>query len=259
MTERPIGEDDLQAYVDDRLDPARVRAVSAYLDANPDAARGIAAYARHRDALRAALNPVAAEPVPTELRLPSIVERRSLDRHPWRRPLADIAAALVMVAGGALGGWVLHGELAPPKGGVVALAREAADSYAVYAEDPVRPVELDARADLQRWIADRLHRPVLVPDLARAGYHLLGGRLVVTPHGPAGLFLYQDREGARLGVLVRPMTIDRTARMARHDYGSLGGYTWADDGMGYSLIGRAKTPALHPVADEVRRQMLTAS
>ena len=47
--------------------------------------------------------------------------------------------------------------------------------------------------------------------------------------------------------------------MARHDYGSLGGYTWADDGMGYSLIGRAKTPALHPVADEVRRQMLTAS
>ncbi len=258
MIERPISEDDLQAYVDDRLPPARARAVSAYLDAHSAPAERIAAYAQQRDALRVALNPVAAEPVPAELSLPAILERAHDRRLAWRRPLAGIAAALVLLASGTAGGWMLRGALTP-QAGVAALAREATDSYAVYADDPVRPVELDATAhtDLQRWIAVRLHRPVQIPNLTRSGFRLLGGRLVATPHGPAGLFLYQDRAGVRLGVLMRPMTIDRTARMARHDYGALSGYSWADDGMGYSLVGRVATPGLHPVANEVRRQTLT--
>jgi anti-sigma factor RsiW len=257
VTERPIGEDDLHAYVDDRLEPARAQAVADYIAAHPEAAERVAAYAAQRAALRAALDPVAAEPLPAELRIAVIAERRR-QRRPGRW-LGQVAAGLALMAGGMAGGWSLRGLSVPPQGGVGALAREAADSYAVYADDPVRPVEMDggARADLQRWIADRLHRPVMVPDLARAGYRLLGGRLVATAHGPAGLFLYQDAAGARLGVLLRPMAIDQTSRMARHDYGPLAGYSWADDGMGYSLVGKAAMPELHPVANEVRRQVLT--
>jgi anti-sigma factor RsiW len=260
VTERPIGEDDLHAHVDGRLEPARAQAVADYLSANPDAARRVDAHAAQRDALRAALAPIAAEPLPAELRLPHLVERRHLLRRRWRGPWTQVAAGLVLMLGGMAGGWSLRGLSGAPQNGVGALAREAADTYAVYADDPVHPVEMDggARADLQRWIADRLHRQVMVPDLARAGYRLLGGRLVSTPHGPAGLFLYQDSAGARLGMLVRPMAVDKTARMARHDYGALAGYSWADDGMGYSLVGRAATPALHPMANEVRRQVLTA-
>ena len=70
--------------------------------------------------------------------------------------------------------------------------QEAAASYAVYASDKRRPVELWAvqRDDLVRWLSNRLNRPIAPPDLSVAGYQLLGGRLVATGHGPAALFIY---------------------------------------------------------------------
>src|SRR3546814_1515290 len=91
--------------------------------------------------------------------------------------------------------------------GVAALAQEAADSYAVYASDHLRPVELRSaeRAELVDWAAERLHRRVPVPDLSAAGYRFMGGRMVATPHGAAVLFMYDDDHGTRLVVLSRPM------------------------------------------------------
>ncbi len=107
---------------------------------------------------------------------------------------------------------------------------------------------------LNRWVDDRLGRRTTVPDLRGAGYRLLGGRVVATPHGPAGLFLYQSGSGQRLGVFVRPMEIDRTARMAEHGFGRLQGISWADHGLGYSLVGAKQPENLHPIANAIRRQ-----
>jgi anti-sigma factor RsiW len=36
--------------------------------------------------------------------------------------------------------------------------------------------------------------------------------------------------------------------------GDVGGFAWADNGVGYSLIGQAAVEALRPIANEVRRQ-----
>ena len=60
--ERPVTEDDLQAYVDDVLAPAERRRIEAYLAAHPDVARRVGDYAGQRDALRQALGGIAAEP-----------------------------------------------------------------------------------------------------------------------------------------------------------------------------------------------------
>jgi anti-sigma factor RsiW len=72
----PIGEDDLQAYVDDRLEPSRRTAVEAYLAAAPDEARRIAAYRAQRQAMRQAFATAADEPLPRQLTLASIVSER---------------------------------------------------------------------------------------------------------------------------------------------------------------------------------------
>ena len=55
MTERdnPIGEDDLHAYVDRRLQPERVEAVEAYLNANTEVASRVSAWRAQRETLRA--------------------------------------------------------------------------------------------------------------------------------------------------------------------------------------------------------------
>jgi anti-sigma factor RsiW len=253
VSERPISEDDLHAFVDRSLDPDREAVVRRYLDAHPDAARRVSDYASQRQALRQALAPIAEEPIPSRLNLDRLLaERRKPQRRSW-----PIAAACAFLAVGTAGGWVARGFDLPAQAGVSSLGQEAADNYRVYAADRFYPVEFKAqdRDTLSQWISARLNRPVSPPDLTSVGYRLMGGRLVATPHGPAGLFLYSRPDGQRLEVFMRPMRVEQNARMREHAYGALGGVAWSDDGLGYSLIGAAPSNELHPLADEVRRQV----
>lgn len=254
MSRRPITEDDLQAYVDRVLEPERQEEVADYLGEHPDVAKRVAAFTGQRDLLRAALAPVAEEPLPPELNLSRIIENRAR-----RRPSAVrwAMAAMLLLSIGGLGGWSMRGALQASPGGLVALAQEATASYSVYAPDRVRPVEVRASdsAQLVQWVSERLHRPVKVPDLTNSGYRLMGGRLVATSHGPAAMFMYDDDRGSRIVVLTRPMSsADQNAAMTSQSQGAIGGFAWADDGVGYSLVGHAAPESLRPIANEVRRQ-----
>jgi anti-sigma factor RsiW len=255
MSNRPITEDDLHAYVDRVLEPERQAEVAAYLEGHPDVARRIAAFADQRELLRTALAPIADEPLPPQLNLSRII----VNRRRRRSPVWWAVAAMLMLSIGGLGGWEMRGSMQTAPGGLVALAQEAADSYNVYAPDRVRPVEMRASdsAQLVQWVSNRLHQPVKVPDLTGSGYRLMGGRLVATPHGPAAMFMYDDDRGDRLVVLTRPMKSDQSAPMAPHSTGDVAGFAWADGGMGYSLVGPGAVESLRPIANEVRRQART--
>lgn len=250
---RPISEDDLQAYVDQVLHVGRKEEVADYLRLHPETARRIDSYMAQRAALRAALAPIAEEPIPPELGIRALLEARRARVIAWR-PAAAAAAILCL---GGLGGWTARAALTPPVNGVGALAREAADNYRVYASDLSRPVEIGPtqKADLVHWVSNRLRSPVAIPDLQSAGYHFIGGRLVTTPHGPAALFIYDGAQGERLAVLVRPMKLEKNTRMSERTDGGLDGVTWATDGIGYSLVAPTTLKSLHPVANEVRRQL----
>jgi len=253
MNRRPITEDDLHAYVDDMLDPERRAEVGSYLADHPDVAKRIAGFADQREMLRAALAPIAEEPLPPELNLSRMMESRT--RRP--PPAWWAIAAMLLLSVGGLGGWVVRGSLEASPSGLAALAQEAAYSYNVYAPDRVRPVEVRASdaAQLVQWVSSRLNRPVRVPELASSGYRLMGGRLVATQHGPAAMFMYDDDHGSRVVVLTRPMSsTDQNAPMTAQSKGGATGLTWADNGIGYSLVGEAPAESLRSVANEVRRQ-----
>jgi anti-sigma factor RsiW len=253
MNHRPITEDDLHAYVDHALEPERRAEVASYLNDHPEVEKRVAAFADQREFLRAALAPIAEEPLPARCSLPRIIENRG--RRSFRAGWA-IAAILLLSIGGA-GGWAGRGLLQDAPGGIAALAQEAADSYSAYAPDHVRPVELRASdsVQLKQWVSDRLQRPVGVPDLISSGYRLMGGRLVATSHGPAAMFMYDNDRGSRIVVLTRPMSrADQDAPMTPQSKGGVAGFSWADGGVGYSLVGEAPPDSLLPVANEVRRQ-----
>jgi anti-sigma factor RsiW len=108
-----------------------------------------------------------------------------------------------------------------------------------------------------QWLSNRLNQPIRVPDLTTAGYRLMGGRLIATSHGPAAMFMYDDDRGDRLVVLTRPMAADKNAPMTLQSREDVAGFTWADGGMGYSLVGRSAVESLRPIANEVRRQAQT--
>ena len=253
MSNRPITEDDLNGFVDRRLEARREAEVAAYLQAHPGVASRVASMCEQRELLQGAFAPVAHEPLPPELNLARMSEPRR--RGSLLAPMTLTAAAVGLLCLGGIGGWSLHSLSAQPLTGIAALAREATASYAVYAPDPTHPVEIRDRAHLVAWAAQRLGRPVAVPDLAVSGYRFMGGRIVATAHGPAALLMYDNDHGLRLVLLMRPMTREHNTSMARHAEGAINSYSWADNGLGYSLVGLTAPAVLHPLADEARRQI----
>ena len=143
MSWRPIAEDDLNAFVDRRLEAQRRAEVTVYLQAHPDVASRVAALCEQRDVLRSALAPITEEPLPPELDLARMIEPRRSRRLASRWAVA--AAALALLCLGGIGGWMLRSLREQPLEGIVALAQEATASYAVYAPDRVRPVEIRSK------------------------------------------------------------------------------------------------------------------
>jgi anti-sigma factor RsiW len=255
---RPITEEDLHAYVDDALDPSRRAEVETYLGLHPDVSRRVRHYEEQQKTLRAALAPVSEEPIPSGLNLAQLIEARRRPSH-WLS-LRAAAAAVLLLGFGAAGGWSLNDMAHRPMIGVAALAQEAAYNYEVYSPDEVHPVEFKAAnsENSTQWISQRLGNRVKAPDLTASGFRLMGSRLIATPQGPAGLFMYDNGHngrGMRLVVLVKAMKIQRNMPMSLYARGPVNGFAWSDHGMGYSLVGATPSDILHPLANEVRRQM----
>ena len=255
-TERPITEDELHAWVDDRLNAARRQEVDRYLAAQPDLARRMAAYRAQRDGLRQAFAAHAAEPIPPELNLGRLIEARLQRRRmSWR-----IAAAVVLSLGiGGAGGWYFGWTPAPDRTEVaVALLRQQAMiSHTVYAADRRHPIEVAAaeRDHLAQWLSNRLHRTVAPPDLTQTGYRLLGGRLLATEHGEAAaLFMYDDAAGNRLSVVMRPMASELHAVRSDVSEGPVNGCTWIEQGIGYAVVAAAPDATLDQIAGKISQQ-----
>jgi anti-sigma factor RsiW len=235
------------------LEPGRRAEVERYLHTHPEVFRRMKAYEAQRNHLREAFAGQPEAPLASSLNLTRLVEERLARRRvPWP---AAAAVALALLVGGA-GGWLLG--MRPPNG-IDALAAEAAASYAVYAVDQRRPVELWAaqRDDLARWVSNRLNRPVAPPDLAGVGYQLLGGRLVPTAHGPAAMFLYESGQGVRLMLFLRPMTVVRSTPIEQVDIGNIDGCAWIDRGVGYSVVAAEPYARLLEVSGHVRQLLRT--
>ena len=255
--ERPISTDELHAYVDERLDPDRQREVEHYLDTQPELTRRVAAYRAQRVGLRAVFAAHAQEPIPAELNLSRLLEARLGRRPPWWRAAATIVVCLGL---GGAAGWYFG---TTPRQSRIELAvsllqQQALASYAVYAADSRHPIEVTAAdgAHLSQWLSNRLRRDVVPPDLSAVGYRLLGGRLVATERGAAAaLFVYDNAQGDRLSVLLRPMAPELRAVRSDIAKGSLSGCTWIGGGMGYAVVAPAPDQTLDRVADQISRQV----
>jgi anti-sigma factor RsiW len=256
MSRRPVSEEDLHAYVDKLLEPERQAEIAAYLEDHPDVARRVAAYSAQSKLLRSTLASVADESLPPQLSLWRIIE----DRHRRRfSPVAWTIAAMLLISLGGVGGWVVRNVMLDAPGELTALAQEAAACFEVYAQDRVRPVELRVSEieQLVQWLSNRLQQTIKVPDLTTAGYRLLGGRLIATLYGPAAMLMYDDDRGDRLVVLTRPLAMYHSESMTPQWKGEVAGFTWADHGTGYSLVGPSAVDSLRLIAKEVRKQAHT--
>ncbi|MDH3918169.1 MAG: anti-sigma factor [Rhodospirillales bacterium] len=257
MTAGPqeISEQDLQAYVDGWLDPARLAAVEAYLAEHPDEAARLAAYRRQNEALRGAFAEPRGEDVPERLLLAA--RRRSPGRPlAW---LARAAAALALVAVGFGAGWGLRGGLETSglaRGDGAFLVQQAAAAHRVFSVEVRHPVEVRAEeAHLVAWLSKRVGVPLKAPDLSGHGFRLVGGRLLPAAEGTAAQLMYEDEAGRRVTAYMTANTSGgETAFRFAEDRG-LAAFYWLEGPLGYALVGALTRAELIALAKSVYRQL----
>ncbi len=248
----PIGDDDLQAYLDCRLPPERMAAVASYLAAHPDQAARLARYAEQDAMLAAALQTKLEEPIPFRLRVAGILALRHRRRI---GQAARAAAVLLMACAAGAGGWFGH---AWTEGGDrLRMATESAvAAYQTFSVEVRHPVEVRAEegAHLQQWLSNRLQRPLTPPDLAPLGYRLIGGRVLPAAAVPAAQLMYDDGHGGRLTVYVQPLGIEgEEFRYSKQ--GDVRTVVWAERRMVLAVTGRVPQAALMAAAQLVRGEL----
>lgn len=255
----PIGEDDLVALVDGRLAPDRSALVETFLAETPDAAERVAAERRDREALRAALAPIAEEPIPSRLRVANI----RADRRRRTVGAARIAAAAALVFAVGMGsGAVLtrgldgRGAVATRLQAYATVAEEASAAHRTFVVEVVHPVEVDAGREthLLGWLSKRLGRRIVAPDLGGFGWKLIGGRLLPAGETAAAQLMYEDGGGKRLTLWVQAIDGEATAFRFRKE-GSDSTFAWIDRGWGFAVTAPLDRDGLLPIAEAVHHRL----
>lgn len=253
-TSSPVNEDDLQAWVDGRLPPARLALIEQYLARNPEQAARVTAYREHRNQLRAWLAPKAAEPVPRRLRVAWLLTQRRAER---LRVLRTVAVGLVLLLLGGAAGWLGRGFVASEQSSPSArLTADAVQAFRTFVSEVRHPVEVPAsqEAHLITWLSNRLGHRLSVPDLSRMGFHLMGGRLLPGERVPAAQFMYEDDRGVRLALYMRAGPGNTGAGFQIIERDGVTGFRWYEGGFGYCVLAETARARLLQVAESVFQQ-----
>ncbi len=239
---KAVQEHDLHAYFDGELPAARRGEVEAWLQNHPEDRARMESWAQQTAELQASF------PAGEGLALPAVAS----GGFGW----GNIAAMLAMAALGAGGGWALRGSLPPVP--VASPVEMAMDAHATFVSEVIHPVEVQVAQEehLLKWLSNRLGSDIQAPDLASAGYALLGGRLLPNMGLNAGQFMYENGTGERITLYVTPTPDAAESAFQFLELNGLEAFYWVDKEMSYALIGQISKDALRGLAIDVYQQLI---
>jgi anti-sigma factor RsiW len=252
-----ISDDDLMAFADGQLAPERAAVVAAAVAADPELGQRAAALRAQSAALREALDPWLAEPIPSRLLAAAASPPQPSVWNAWR-PYLAVAATLLL---GLAIGWYGRDATLERSGTPTTFARAAAFTHVLYAADQRRPVEVWANEEkgLVTWLTRRLGTPAHAPDLNALGFALVGGRLVAGHEKPTALLMYENAEKQRLTLQWRrnDASVEETAFRYAVENG-VGVFYWIETDCSYALSGRVDKAQLLAIARVVYGQLAAA-
>ena len=258
-----IDRDDLHAYVDGRLAPEAQHRVEGRLAQHPEDAAAVHAYRLQNRELRETFAPMLDEPLPPELHATVTAgtePRPKTTPRPRFAParLSWVAAASVMLllAGGA-GGWLLHGWSGAPSGDGGSFAEQALGAHRVFVSEVRHPVEVgaDQEAHLVAWLSKRLGTKLRAPELAAAGFELVGGRLLAEGARPAAQMMYEDASGRRLTVYLRAIEGAEQTAFRFVENAGVSAFYWIDEDYAYALVAPLEREPLLRIAHQIYRDL----
>lgn len=234
-------DETLHAYVDGHLDAERARALESWLQEHPRQADRVAGWKRDAAALRAAWAGLEAPPAAPWL-APQQIRRRVQRRRRLRFGMVA-SWVIAMVMGTGLGWQAREVRMA---GESLPMA-DAVAAYRLFADVAV-PLAFDTgnHDQLQGWLKANFGPAGAAPDLQSQGFHLQGGRMLSTPEGAAAMLVYEDADGARIGLYLRPRS-ERFRPGERRDGRLLAQY-WAEGDTAFALVGPATQARMHQLA-----------
>jgi anti-sigma factor RsiW len=251
-TETRIGEFDLLAYADGRLeaDPARLAEVERALRADPELAARAESYRAQTAALRRAYGPRLAEPVPE--RLGAALEagrRRSAGVS------ARVAAALLVIAAAGAGGWVAgRAERGLDESTMRAfLAHAEPPAVAAGAPGP-RLAQAGSGAPLN-WLSEEVSFRLGAPDLSKLGFALVGRSAVDVDGRRAVRLTYRAADGDSFHLFLRPRWRDRDPEVRFGDAEGLRFAYWADGPLSSAVAADLPRARLAPIVDAIRQAL----
>jgi anti-sigma factor RsiW len=250
-------ESELHARLDGRLSPERAAEVDAYLAAQPELRTRLQQYVEQQESLRRAFDEETTGPIPGRLRIARLLAEQRRRRY---QRFARIAAAVILIVAGGIGGWAARDAATAflPKttaGDARTITADAIAAYRVFSVEVRHPVEVDVaqEAHLVQWLSKRLGKPLVAPDLTAAGFRLMGGRLLPAEAGPAAQFMYENGKD-RVTLYVRTGIGGETAFRYSEENG-IGAFYWSDQGFGYALAAKADRDLLLRLSEIVYQQM----
>lgn len=245
----PIGDDDIQAFIDGRLAPDRQREVEAFLASEPALRSRTEQHRADTQTLRAAAQMRPPEPFPPSLRLSEVRRRRSALNISRDRQLA--AGLCLFAVGGVLGAVLSRQEPAP-----VAARPQMTDAvvaFRAFAGRSGDTVEFPAAqaAVMRQMISQHLRHDIVVPDLSGLGLAFRGGRLLASDEGPGGMFVYADPAGEPIAVYVKTLATARHAALNSRQDGDVIAYFWFTGELGYAVLGSSLSPFVKRAAERL--------
>jgi len=244
-------EDEIQALVDDRLDPTRRTEIENWLVLNPDAAARVADLRAQRVTVQQAFDGLLDRPVPARLRNIGATQPAGVG------PVWRMAAMVTLVVMGAVGGWFANEALAPDEAVTTAFTRDAVRAHSLYVGEKRHAVEVNATEEkhLVAWLSRRLQNELVAPDLSEQGYQLVGGRLLpASVAGPAAQFMYETEAGERITIYIEQDQSGRGNDFRFTAYDGVSAFWWKDGPLAYVLIGTSERAELLALAQTTRRQ-----
>lgn len=250
----PITEAGLHGFVDGQLSSEESARIGAILENDPEQAAIVDEWRKQNEGVRQLFSGYAHEKSSDA----NLIRARTRQNE-WHYRWAVAASVLVALAIGGIGGFAGSRIYGQPQqiARIEALPQQAQAAYLIYASEVRHPVEVfsEEETHLATWLGKRLNIPDLkIPDLSTFGFQLVGGRLLPVDSKPAAFFMYEDRAGKRLSVIVGRNSENRDTSFRFASNNGVETFYWIDGELGYAVSGEISRDRLQQIAEECYRQ-----
>lgn len=253
MPELPALEDEeLQDYIDGRLDAVQTTAFENRLASDPEMAAKAAAYRAQINAMQQLYDPILAEPVPERFQ----VIMRDARRQRWQPTIWRIAASIAFLAVGAAGGWYGNDYYLASKSLLDPFIQQATLSHKLAIVERADGLDLD-ETDQNRispnYIPANFGAPVRIPTLKNSNLKPVSLVSATDSNGNRMTVTYADREKRRRTLFIRKISSGDDLPVKYKDDGEIPVLYWIDGPLIYVLVGEGSKDELVTIAEEIYR------